>query len=144
VRPKRIAKLSSLGSRPTLGPLESQVMEVIWKQGEVTIRDVYDFIRQQRDLAYTTVMTVVHNLHRKGILKQRLDGKTHYYMAVQSRSQFVESKVGELLDALLEDFTEPALAHLINRLSKTDNEKLIALEHLLAERRAQAKRENDV
>jgi predicted transcriptional regulator len=119
-------------------------MEVIWKQGEVTVREVYDSIRQQRDLAYTTVMTVVHNLHRKGILKQRLDGRTHYYTASQSRKQFVESRVGELLDVLLENFTEPVMAHLVSRLGKTDEEELAALERLLMERRARARGDQSV
>src|SRR5574341_2431228 len=114
------AFLSSLGSKPPLGPLEAQVMEVVWSQGEVTIRDIYDTLRKQRDLAYTTVMTGVHNLHRKDVLSQRKDGNTHYYTASQSRPEFVRSRVAEMLDAILEDFTEPALAHLVERLSKTD------------------------
>ena len=134
------SNLSSLGSKPPLGPLESQVMEIIWSKGEVTIRDIYDILRKQRDLAYTTIMTVVHNLYRKGLLSQRKDGNTHFYTANQSRSQFIRSKVAETLDALLEDFTEPALAHLAERLSKTDATQLDELEKLIAERRVQEKK----
>src|SRR5574337_309908 len=96
------ADLTSLGSRPALGPLEAQIMEVVWERGEVTVRDVYDVLRQQRDLAYTTVMTVMHNLHRKGLLSQRSEGNAHVYSPYQSRGEFIRAKVGELLDALLE------------------------------------------
>lgn len=141
--PKKSAgSLSKLGNRPALGPLEAEIMEIAWKRGEVTVRDVYDALRRERDLAYTTVMTVVHNLRRKGLLVQRVDGNTHFFTAVQSRSQFVSSRVGELLDSLLESFTEPVMAHLTEHISKTDPERLAELERLIAERRAQGKKKN--
>lgn len=141
---KLASNLSSLGSKPPLGPLEAQVMEIVWNKGEVTIRDVYDTLRKHRDLAYTTVMTVVHNLHRKDLLKQRKDGNTHFYTTNQSRSQFIHSRVAEMLDALLEDFTEPALAHLAERLSQSDAVQLDELEKMIAERRAQEKKNKNV
>ncbi len=111
-------------------------MEVVWDRGEVTVRDVYETLRHRRDLAYTTVMTVMHNLHRKGLLIQRSEGQAHIYRARQSRSEFVRSKVGEVLDALLENFSEPALAHFVERLRQADPERLAELERLIAERRA--------
>lgn len=140
---KSAPSLLSLGTKPPLGPLEAQVMEIVWSAGEVTIRDIYDTVRKQRDLAYTTVMTVVHNLHKKDILKQRVEGNTHFYAASQSRSQFVRSRVAEVLDALLEDFTEPALAHLADRLTKADAAQLDELEKMIAARRAQEKKDED-
>src|SRR5574341_2234543 len=97
---------SSPSSRLGLGPLEAQVIEHVWAHGEVTVRDVYDALRQERDLAYTTIMTVVHNLHRKGLLSQRIEGNTHFYTATQTKTEFIKSKVGDLLDALLDDFSE--------------------------------------
>jgi predicted transcriptional regulator len=141
---KPTSKLLSLGSKPPLGPLEAQIMEIIWSKGEVTIRDIFDTLRKQRDFAYTTIMTVVHNLYRKGFLNQRKDGNTHFYTASQSRSQFVRSRVAEALDALLEDFTEPALAHLAERLTKKDATQLDELEKMIAERRAQEKKNKNV
>ncbi len=141
MKKKTASALSSLGSRPSLGPLEAQVMEIVWSKGEVTIRDIYDTVRKKRDLAYTTVMTVVHNLHKKGLLNQRKDGNAHFYTAHQSRSQFVRSRVAEALDALLEDFTEPAMAHLAERLSKTDSTQLDELAKIITERRAQEKKD---
>lgn len=128
---------ASLGARLGLGSLEAQVMEIIWVQGDVIIRDVYDALRQERDLAYTTVMSVVHNLHRKGLLNQRIEGNTHFYTAVQTKTQFIQSKVGDLLDALLEDFSEPTMTHLIERIRQADAARLAELERLISERRAQ-------
>jgi len=127
---------SSLSSRLGLGPLEAQVIEFVWAHGEVTIRDVYDALRQEHDLAYTTVMTVVHNLHRKGLLHQRIEGNTHFYTATQTKTEFIKSKVGDLLDALLDDFSEPTMSHLVERIQQADEHRLAELERLIAERRA--------
>lgn len=135
--PKKAAPdSSSLGSRLGLGPLEAQVIEHFWAHGEVTIRDVYDALRQERDLAYTTVMTVVHNLHRKGLLHQRIEGNTHYFTAAQTKAEFIKSRVGDLLDALLDDFSEPTMSHLVERIQQADADRLDELERLIAERRA--------
>ncbi len=133
---KKNPDLTALRSRPALGPLEAQVMEIVWEQGEVTVRDVYDILRQKRDLAYTTVMTVMHNLQRKGLLTRRSEGQAHVFAARQSRMEFIRAKVGETLDALLEDFSEPALAHFVDHLSQVDPDQLAQLERLIAERRA--------
>jgi predicted transcriptional regulator len=137
---KTANNLLSLGNRPALGPLESKIMEIAWKRGEVTVRDVYDELRQERDLAYTTVMTVVHNLRGKGLLEQRVEGKIHLFKTTQSRNQFVSSRVGELLDTLLEGFTEPVMAHLIEHFSNNDPRQLEELERLIAESRSKAKK----
>ncbi len=132
----RPTTLAALGSRPVLGPLEAQIMEIVWDREEVTVRDVYDVMRRQRDLAYTTVMTVMQNLHRKGLLEKRSEGQANVYTARQSRTEFVRSKVGELLDALLENFSEPALAHFVDRIRKADPDQLAELERMIAEQRA--------
>jgi predicted transcriptional regulator len=128
--------LAALGSRPALGPLEAQVMEIVWERGDVTVRDVYDVVRQQRDLAYTTVMTVMQNLHRKGLLEKRSEGQANVFAARQSRTEFVRAKVGDLLDALLENFSEPALAHFMDRMRQADPAQLAELERMIAEKRA--------
>ena len=119
-----------------LGPLEARVMEVVWSRGEpVTVRDVYEILRRENDMAYTTVMTILSNLHKKGLLKRSQDGQAYVYTAAQTKAEFVQSKVGNLLDTLLERFSEPALAHLIKRIEKSDPERLAELERIVAERR---------
>jgi len=119
-----------------LGPLEARVMEVVWSRGDpVTVRDVYEILRRENDIAYTTVMTILSNLHKKGLLKRTQDGQAYVYTATQSKAEFVQSKVATLLDTLLERFSEPALAHLMKRIEKSDPERLAELERIVAERR---------
>lgn len=126
-----------------LGPLEARVMEVVWARGKpVTVRDVYEILRRENDMAYTTVMTILSNLHKKGLVKRTLDGQAHVYTAEQTKAEFVQTKVATLVDTLLDRFSEPALAHLIERLSHSDPERLAELERIVAERRRAAAKDS--
>ena len=61
-----------------LGWLEADVLRVVWDKGEVTVRDVYESLRENRRIAYTTVMSVLRNLAVKGLLEQDKLGKRKY------------------------------------------------------------------
>jgi predicted transcriptional regulator len=82
-----------------LGQLEAAVMDVLWRCSEpVRVRDVLDQL-DNRPLAYTTVMTVLDNLHRKGWVVRHLDGKAYRYQPARSREEAAAQAVRELLDA---------------------------------------------
>src|SRR5918996_1531006 len=73
-----------------LGPLEAEVMEVVWDRNEVTVRDVHKTLKANRDIAYTTVMTTLGRLTDKGLLR-RVEGQpAHHYSAIVSREQYEE------------------------------------------------------
>lgn len=80
-----------------LGPLERTVMEFVWDhEGDVTVRDVMDAPGARR-LAYTTVMTVLDRLWRKGFLARRRMGRAYVYRVRRTREQHVSRLVGEVL-----------------------------------------------
>jgi predicted transcriptional regulator len=118
-----------------LGPLEARVMDVVWSRGKVTVRQVYEVLRREHELAYTTVMTVLGNLHKKGLVKRTQQGQAYVYSATQTRTEFIQTKVATLMDTLLDRFSEPALAHLIQRVGESDPKHLAELERIVAERR---------
>src|SRR4051794_19484136 len=64
-----------------LTPLELDIMKAVWRRSPITVRDVQEAIRPGRELAYTTVMTIMDRLHHKGTLKRILKSRTHYYEA---------------------------------------------------------------
>jgi predicted transcriptional regulator len=101
------------GLRKLLGDLEADIMQAIWAHGaaEVTVRAIYEALASARPLAYTTVMTVMGNLAKKGLLQARRDGKAHLYRASMSCEQFTEQAVARIVDELARDFTAPAMAH---------------------------------
>lgn len=108
------------GLRKLLGDLEADIMEAIWRRGDVTVtvREVHEELADQREVAYTTVMTVMGNLAKKGLLAVEKAGKAHDYRATQTREEFTENAVARIVDELMRDFTTPAVAHFARALKK--------------------------
>lgn len=85
-------------SRP-FGDLEAAVMDLMWRsQGPVLVRDVVEQIQPERPLAYTTVMTVMDNLHRKGWLDRERDGRAWRYQPSLSREAYTAQLMHEALE----------------------------------------------
>ena len=83
-----------------LGDLESIVMEQLWRAEEPQkVRDVLDRLNEQRRYAYTTVMTVLDNLHRKGWVLRELDGKAYRYRPAYTREEAAAAALREVLSA---------------------------------------------
>ncbi len=123
------------GLEKVLGGLESKVMNAVWFIGRCTVRDVYDRLRQEQDLAYTTVMTVMSRLSNKGFLKREMVDGSYMYEPAMSRHEFGSALVGEVLDSLLESFSEETVAHLAGKVGKGRAEDLDKLAEVIAERR---------
>jgi len=70
-----------------LTPGEFELMEILWPLGEATVKDVWQKVNPERKLAYTTVMTVLEKMYRKGILNQRKKGKAYIYSPALSRDE---------------------------------------------------------
>lgn len=94
-----------------LGPLETDVMETVWKLGDTTVRDVHEALSLRRDLAYTTVMTTMSRLASKGLLTRDTSGLAHRYRAAVSRDEYARSTVTSVVDWLVDRFPEPALSY---------------------------------
>jgi predicted transcriptional regulator len=81
-----------------LGELERAVMEVLWDRGEpVLIRDVVGAL-EARDLAYTTVMTVLDRLEKKDVVRRQRDGRAWRYEAVSNREGYIAQLMLDALD----------------------------------------------
>jgi len=81
-----------------LTPLELEIMNVLWKTGPANVQTVQARI-QGRDLAYTTVQTMLNVLHRKGKVKRQLKDRAYRYRPVFSRQSAVKQAVGDMLEA---------------------------------------------
>jgi predicted transcriptional regulator len=87
-------------ARGGFGELEQAIMDVVWAADRpVTGREVVDQLAQSRPVVYTTVLTVMDRLARKGILHKRPTGKAHTYRAVQSRETYTAQRMASLLGA---------------------------------------------
>ncbi|MFT3876070.1 MAG: BlaI/MecI/CopY family transcriptional regulator [Propioniciclava sp.] len=86
---------------PILGDLEHAVMDVLWAaQAPTSVRDVHEELVSSRSIAYTTVMTVLDRLAKKGIVDRSLDGRAWLYRPARSRLDLHVETVNESLAGL--------------------------------------------
>ena len=105
------------------GELEAVIMDRLWERSRPTlVREVVDDLRKDRPLAYTTVMTVMENLHRKGWLRRHRDGRAWRYEAASSRSGYTAALMSGALATSTDRRT--ALAHFVLQMSPHDAELL--------------------
>jgi predicted transcriptional regulator len=72
-----------------LGELETEIMRRLWRRASpTTVRELVDELQQDREIAYTTVMTVLDNLHKKGWLRRELDGRAYRYEPISSGDEY--------------------------------------------------------
>jgi predicted transcriptional regulator len=128
------------GLGKVLGGLEAEIMQAAWSSGTCTVRDVHERLRLSRSIAYTTVMTVMSRLAKKGLLNRKMVDGSYLYEPVMSRSEFEQSVVGAVLDSLLESFSKQTMAHLVSTVGKQDDAELDRLAAIIAERRKEQKK----
>ena len=97
-------------------------MKVVWSRRAATVRDVYEDLRARRRIAYTTVMTMMNILERKGHLKKRTEGRSFVYLPARPKRQVVGAMVREFLDRVFGGSAEPLLVQLVQdrRLTRRD------------------------
>jgi predicted transcriptional regulator len=111
-------------AHPTLTPQELAIMKVVWRLGKATVRDVYEALRAKREIAYTTVMTMMKILEEKGFLRKGRVERAYEYRPAKPRHQVVGAMVRDFLDRVFDGAAAPLLVHLAKdkRLSKEDRD----------------------
>lgn len=107
----------------TLTGQELEIMKVIWRLGGVTVRDVYDDLRDRRTIAYTTVQTMMNILEAKGHLKKQPGDKAQVYAPTRPQQQVVRSMVREFVDRVFDGSARPLLVHLLKEKGLSDRER---------------------
>jgi predicted transcriptional regulator len=115
-----------------LGALEERVMGVLWEGGPLPVRDV---CRKLRGPAYTTVMTTLDRLFKKGLLERDKQGVAFIYRAALTREEYERRVVDAAVAGLLERSPESVLAGFVDTAARVDEGNLKRLERLIAERR---------
>ena len=110
----------------TLTEQELEIMKIVWRLGEGTVRDVYEATLERRKIAYTTVMTMMNILEQKKYLKKSQNDRAYVYRPARPQSQVIKSMVREFVDRVFNGSAEPLLVHLVEdrRLSAKDLEEL--------------------
>jgi predicted transcriptional regulator len=105
------------------GELEAVVMDRIWNQdGTTTVREIFDELAAEREIAYTTVMSTMDNLHTKGWLARERDGKAYRYWPTLTREQHSAQLMREALDG--GGRSELVLSHFLEQISPEESARL--------------------
>jgi predicted transcriptional regulator len=123
---------SDASAPPPVGELEADVMEQLWQQGEATVRSVLEALNAaaEKARAYTTVMTVMSNLDRKGLLTRRREGKTDIYSPVISRQEYLDARARTEAGALVGRYGEAALMAFAREMDRLDPTRRLELRRL--------------
>jgi len=132
-------RTSRKGIRQVLGDLESDIMELLWKESPASVRDIHENLARERSIAYTTVMTVMGRLAEKGLLRREQHGRAYLYVPTQNREQFCSEAISTVMQGLLGGFGEPVLSHFVDTVNSEDAAKLDELLRLIEKKKEEAR-----
>src|SRR6059058_6060273 len=112
-----------------LTPLELEIMNILWESGASNVQTVREQL--ERELAYTTVQTMLNILHRKGRVKRQLKDRAYVYRPVFSRQKAVAQAVGDMLDRFFGGSADSLVLNLVEARRLTP-EKLAHIQELVA------------
>lgn len=121
---------------PHLTPLELEIMHVLWNEGASNVQAVQQHL--ERELAYTTVQTMLNILHRKGKVKRTLKDRAYFYSPVVSRSHVVGNHLSDLVERLFGGSAESLVMSLVETKHLTPK-KLAQLQKLIEENQGEKK-----
>jgi predicted transcriptional regulator len=105
----------------TLTAHELEIMKIVWRhEAPVTVRDVYEALREQRAIAYTTVMTSMKTLEQKGYLKTNQQDRAHLYRPARPKQQVIRDMVREFVDRVFNGSARPLVVHMIEDAQLTE------------------------
>jgi predicted transcriptional regulator len=112
-------------------------MKVLWQRGSATVREVYEELRKQRQLAYTTVLTMMGILEHKGYVKKTAGARAYIYSPTRPQRQVVGGLVNDFVSRVFDGSAKPLLVHLIETRDLSGQE-LEELRKLLREKQGRA------
>lgn len=117
-----------------LGPLETEIMQILWHDKRSTVKKVHRKLSQNRDIAYTTVMTTMGRLSEKGVLNRQREGLAYVYTPAITEEEFVTMVVHQVLDGLMDDYSDMAVDYMVEYLARNNPEELRRLQKAIQAR----------
>ena len=117
-----------------LGDLQLKIMKVLWQRGECMVSDVYADISKERDLAYTTIATMLRKMEARELVSHRADGRTFIYRAAIDEHAVTSNMSDHLIDRLFEGSLSDLVCHLLETREVSRGE-LAKIEKVIAQRK---------
>ena len=117
---------------PALHELEAEVMDAVWDLGEASVRQVVDALNPTaaKPRAYTTYMTILSRLHKKGLVTRRREGRTDLYRPSYTREEYADLRAQAGVDLLVEQYGDAALSHFARQMAQLDPDRRKQLQRL--------------
>jgi predicted transcriptional regulator len=131
---------SSLGGGHSIGPLETQLLRALWQRGDATVRELMEDTSNQ--WAYTTVMTTLDRLHKKGLLDRVLDGRAFRYRPKHTEEEYHRKTLAGHLEKLLSSAPDSAapLSFFVDTVTQHDAKLLDELERVVGRKRQELRK----
>lgn len=121
-------------TRKVLTEGELEIMQVIWDLRQCTVRQVYEALRERRQVAYTTVMTMMKILEEKGHLVRKREARAYVYRPTQPKHRVISSMVNDFLGRVFHGSARPLVLGLIQE-KKLSDEDLEEISRVIEEQR---------
>lgn len=117
----------------TLGELEQLIMEIVWKNKESAVRDIFQELRKKRSIAYTTVATILQRLFNKNIVGRKTEKNGYRYFSKVSKEYYAKSLTKSFVKKLEKSFGDIAISSFAEGIESLPKDKKIYLLKILAQ-----------
>ncbi|KWU61008.1 BlaI/MecI/CopY family transcriptional regulator [Priestia megaterium] len=126
-------KIHEKGLKRFFGPLEAEIMLIVWNENNVTIKKVQTLLGEKKAIHFSTIMTVINRLVQKGILQKKPQGKAFVYICRFTKDEFFEIQLKQLVYELVDEFGLKIIYHTLTRLQEVDIDLVNRLEQKVKE-----------
>ncbi len=131
----KIFRPTRKGLGRALGDLERDIMDILWKEGKASGKEVFEELRHSRNLAITTVLTVLERLANKGIVRKTKGESVYLYTPVLTKDEFTDKVSQEVIKGVLGISASSAVASFVDILADTDPSELDRLSKLIEKKK---------
>ncbi len=117
-----------------LGDLQIRIMKVLWSRGEATVAEVHKALEGGRELAYTTVATMLRKMEGRGLVRHRVEARSFVYQTLVAEDAVSRGMADHLLDRLFEGSLADMVRHLLST-REVSREELAKIEQLIAQQK---------
>ena len=110
-------------TQKSLSPLDQEIMNIVWNSETCSVREVLEQMRKEKELAYTTVATILTRLHDKGLLKRSEKNSVVYYSPKISRMEFSKKVAGSFFANFFQSFGDTAIASFAESIEELPKDK---------------------
>ncbi len=114
-------RLKRKGMESFLSPLESEVLNLLWSNEQMRVREIHDKLKGKRDVALTSIAVILDRLHKKKIVKRQIEsgrGGNHYIYSAHKKADFEASILDAAVNKLIDNFGQVAVNYFNERFAK--------------------------